>query len=129
MHVVCWPRSAETFTGKSTPGLQGAGACGRWAFGIDPTDAANRNSVRSRSVGRKKRLRKALGHEPGECGGDAPTPHVKARLEPFVCAHCGAPQPVGDADVVTCRGCGKASELPDAYRNMREAHRLSASDA
>lgn len=79
-------------------------------------------------MGRKKRLRKALGR-----GADSEhtlaTANVEARLEPFVCAHCGAPQPVGEGDAVTCRGCGKESELPEAYRNLREAHRLSASDA
>jgi hypothetical protein len=50
-------------------------------------------------------------------------------MQPFACAHCGAPQPVGEADDVTCRACGKVTALPDDYRHMRDAHRLSESDA
>lgn len=50
-------------------------------------------------------------------------------LEPLVCSHCGAPQPVGDADVVSCKGCGKDTPLPEAYRHLRDAKRMSANDA
>jgi hypothetical protein len=50
-------------------------------------------------------------------------------MEPLLCGGCGAPQPVGEADDVRCRGCGKVTALPVAYKSLRDAHRLSVADA
>jgi hypothetical protein len=52
-----------------------------------------------------------------------------ARLEPLVCASCGAPQPVGEADTVRCSRCGATAPLPPPYRMLRDASRISANDA
>jgi hypothetical protein len=52
-----------------------------------------------------------------------------SRLEPLVCARCGAPQPIGDADTVRCARCGTVAALPPPYRTLRDANRVSASDA
>jgi hypothetical protein len=52
-----------------------------------------------------------------------------ARLEPLVCKGCGAPQPVGDGDSVQCARCGAVAVLPPPYKTMRDANRMSASDA
>jgi predicted Zn-ribbon and HTH transcriptional regulator len=53
-----------------------------------------------------------------------------ARLEPLRCAKCGMPLPVGDADdSVRCPGCGATAPVPEPHRLMRDAHRMSASDA
>jgi len=52
-----------------------------------------------------------------------------ARMEPLLCAKCGAPQAIGDEDSVRCRGCGTTTPLPAEHRMLRDAHRLSANDA
>lgn len=36
---------------------------------------------------------------------------------------------MGDGDFVTCPACGKNTAVPESYKMMRDAHRLSASDA
>jgi hypothetical protein len=59
----------------------------------------------------------------------AASPAASPRLEPLVCAKCGAPQPVGDGDEVRCTRCGSIAPLPPPYRMLRDAHRMSASDA
>lgn len=52
-----------------------------------------------------------------------------SKLEPLVCARCGAPQPVPDADVVHCAACGATAPLPPPYRMLRDAARMSQTDA
>jgi hypothetical protein len=52
-----------------------------------------------------------------------------SRIAPLVCARCGAPLPVGDADTVQCARCGTVAALPPPYRMLRDANRMSASDA
>lgn len=69
---------------------------------------------------------------------DAPTaaPEAAARpsmtpgqLEPLVCEQCSAPIAVGEADVTTCAACGHIAPLPEPYRLLRDAKRMSDRDA
>lgn len=77
-------------------------------------------------MSKRRRPRAPAPSEPSSTGGPGPT---KPRLEPLVCGHCGAPQPVGDGDTVVCSGCGETTPVPGPYKMMRDAHRLSANDA
>ena len=60
---------------------------------------------------------------------DAAGPVRKGELEPLICARCGAPVPVGDTDETTCVACGSTAPLPEPYRNLRAARRMSQDDA
>jgi hypothetical protein len=51
------------------------------------------------------------------------------QLEPLLCQSCGAPLPVGAGDTTTCAACGHEAPLPEPYRQLRDAKRLSDQDA
>ncbi|HEY1087619.1 MAG TPA: hypothetical protein VGE37_07990 [Archangium sp.] len=48
-----------------------------------------------------------------------------SKLVPLTCGSCRAPVPLGDAAEVTCPNCGASQPLPEDYRALRQAHRLS----
>lgn len=52
-----------------------------------------------------------------------------ARLEPLTCQSCGAPVPLGEGTEVQCPSCNARQALPEEYRALRDARRLSADDA
>ena len=54
---------------------------------------------------------------------------MKSALEPLTCRSCGAPVPLGEADEVVCPSCGGRQPLTEAYRQFRDARRLSSTDA
>lgn len=54
---------------------------------------------------------------------------AQAGLEPLMCERCGAPMPVGPGDETTCLSCGQKARLPESYRVLRDARRLSEDDA
>lgn len=51
------------------------------------------------------------------------------QLEPLVCANCGAPLAVGDGNETTCAACGHQAALPEPYKLLRDAKRMSDRDA
>lgn len=52
-----------------------------------------------------------------------------SRLEPLRCGGCGGPLRIGEADVVQCQGCSATTAVPDEYKSLRDARRLSIADA
>ena len=50
-------------------------------------------------------------------------------LEPLTCRACGAPVPLGEGDEVVCPSCSERQPLTEAYRQFRDARRLSAEAA
>jgi hypothetical protein len=50
-------------------------------------------------------------------------------LEPLTCTTCRAPVPLGDGDDVRCPSCESQQPLPVAYREFRDARKLSDEDA
>jgi LSD1 subclass zinc finger protein len=50
-------------------------------------------------------------------------------LQPLLCQSCRAPVPLGETDEATCPSCNARQPLPDAYRELRAAKKLSAEDA
>lgn len=51
------------------------------------------------------------------------------QLEPLLCANCGAPLAVGEGDDTTCAACGHKAALPEPYKLLRDAKRMSEQDA
>ena len=51
------------------------------------------------------------------------------QLEPLLCANCGAPLAVGEGDDTTCAACGHKEALPEPYKLLRDAKRMSEQDA
>lgn len=51
------------------------------------------------------------------------------QLEPLLCANCGAPLAVGEGDETTCAACGHREALPEPYKLLRDAKRMSQQDA
>ncbi|HEY0882619.1 MAG TPA: hypothetical protein VGD87_13850, partial [Archangium sp.] len=47
------------------------------------------------------------------------------RLVPLRCSSCSAPLPLGDGADITCPNCNAKQPLPEDYRALRDAHRLS----
>ena len=52
-----------------------------------------------------------------------------ARLKPLTCQTCSAPIPLGEGAEVQCPSCNARQALPEAYRELRDARRLSDEDA
>jgi predicted RNA-binding Zn-ribbon protein involved in translation (DUF1610 family) len=50
-----------------------------------------------------------------------------SKLVPLTCGSCRAPVPLGAGAEVTCPNCGASQALPEDYRALRDAHRLSES--
>lgn len=59
----------------------------------------------------------------------APPKTLTGKLEPLVCDSCGAPLAVGGGDETTCAACGHKAPLPEPYRLLRDAKRMSEQDA
>lgn len=55
--------------------------------------------------------------------------NAATRLEPLTCQSCRAPVPLGAGDDVRCPSCEASQPLPEAYRALRDARRLSADAA
>ena len=49
-------------------------------------------------------------------------------LRPLLCSTCAAPIPLGERDEAPCPSCGNSQPLPPAYRELRDARRLSSAD-
>ena len=49
-------------------------------------------------------------------------------LAPLTCPTCGTPAVLADAATVTCRGCGAAVPVPEAYRAPARLHAAAAVD-
>ena len=52
-----------------------------------------------------------------------------SQLERLTCHACGAPVAVAEGDETTCAACGQRSPLPEPYKALRDAQRLSQQDA
>ncbi|HSN28803.1 MAG TPA: hypothetical protein VLT45_21095, partial [Kofleriaceae bacterium] len=67
--------------------------------------------------------------EPAPAPSPAEEPHVPpGELAPLICSGCGAPLAITDADEAVC-ACGKTTSLPEPYRQLRDANRMSERDA
>jgi DNA-directed RNA polymerase subunit RPC12/RpoP len=70
----------------------------------------------------------ARAHLAAVAASEANAPPPPAPLAPLTCPTCGTPAVLADAPTVTCRGCGGAVPVPDAYRAPARLHAASARD-